>query len=112
MQHDSVAHDDRVHVGVTGEFGEHPGGNLDRDRPLGHGAGPIGGGVGVGVDDHHELGASRPADTGGPSIRRDQRMAGEELLLLERIGRTPLRNRLANIASTVASELGAADSPR
>lgn len=35
MQHDTVAHDDGVDVGGSGEGGEQAGGDLDGDRGLG-----------------------------------------------------------------------------
>ena len=95
VQHDTVTHDNRVKVGVTGKIGEHTGGDLDGDRPLRDWAGPIGGGVGVGVDDHHELGTPCPPDTRSALDQRHQGMPGKEPLLLERIIRAPLGNRLS-----------------
>jgi hypothetical protein len=53
VQHDAVAHDDGVGVGVAGEGGEDAGGDLDADGELGDRSGVAGG---VGVDDGDELG--------------------------------------------------------
>jgi hypothetical protein len=55
VEHDSVAHDDGVDVGVTGEGGEDAGGDLDGDGELGDRAGVSGC---VGVDDGDELGSA------------------------------------------------------
>ena len=90
MQHDTVAHDDGVHVGVTGEFGEDPGRDLDGDRPLGDRTRPVDGSISVGVDDHQVFGSSCSGDAGGAVDECDQGMAGEEPLLLDRILRTAL----------------------
>jgi hypothetical protein len=59
VEYDAVADDDGVGVGVTGEVGEDPGGDLDGDRKLGDRTVTVGG---VGVDDDDELGSPRPAD--------------------------------------------------
>ncbi len=56
MQHDTVTNHHGVHVGVTGQGGEHSGGDLDGDRELADRARLAGG---VGVDHHNELGSSR-----------------------------------------------------
>ncbi len=90
VQHDTVAYHDRMDVGVTGQLGEHPGRDLDGDRPFGDRARPVDGGIGVGVDHDHVLGSSRPGHPGGAVDECDQRVAGQELVFLDRILRTPL----------------------
>lgn len=90
VQHDPVTHHDSVDVGVAGQLGEHAGRNLDGDRPLRHRTGPMHGGVGVGVDDHDIFGSTRPTDGGGGVDERDEGVAGEELVFLDRIGRAPV----------------------
>ena len=77
-------------VGILGELSEDAGGNLDGDRPLRDRAYPIDVGVGVGVDDHDVFGSRSPGHAGGAVDECDQGVAGEELLFLDRILRTPL----------------------
>jgi hypothetical protein len=57
VQHHTVADDDSMDVGVTGQGGEHLGGDLDGNGELGGGAVVSGG---VGVDHRDEFGPPRP----------------------------------------------------
>ena len=61
VEHDTVADDDGVDVGVAGELGEDAGGDLDGDGELGDGAVVAGC---VGVDDGHVLRSAGPGVVG------------------------------------------------
>ena len=92
MQHNPVSNDDGVNVGARREFSEYSWWDLDGKRPLG--GRPIGARC-IRVDDHDVLGPPRRTSDGVAGEQPLQCVSGEEILLLDRIAGTQVRDLLS-----------------